>query len=461
MSVNVSSKTDVIKWVICFALSFACLLVPEQGIVTETFKIFLAITVFALALSAFELVHEMVIAILMPSLWFFFGVADASVIMSSWVGTTMLMLCGAFFLGAALEDCGLLKRIAYWIMCKVKGNYFMLLFSVMLCGIILNILTSGQAYCIIAPLATGLCISLKEMKTRVGAGIATAAMLGGCTAHAYTYQASAWGVIMKMGANYIAPTDITPLKIMLHCWPMFFVSLFVLFIVSKWYKPEGSLGEITYFEEHLKQMGKITRREKANLAIMLLVLVYIFTVDLHKLDVNLGFAILPWLLFLPGINGADSNTFKQMNVTMLFFVASCMSIGAVAGGMGLGNALKDLTVSLMSDNVSTIPLMSITFIIVFGLNFLMTPLAIFSLMVEPLCMLAVEAGLSPIPFAYAVNACSEAIILPYEYVPYLVIYGFGMIKSVDFIKLNIMRSVIFFAGFLFILVPYWNIIGLF
>ena len=310
-------------------------------------------------------------------------------------------------------------------------------------------------------MAAGLCYSLNETKTRAGAAIATAAMLGGCTAHSFTYQAGVWGVIMKMGANYISPTDITPLKIILHCWPLFFVTLLILFIVSKWYKPEKQLGEIVYFEEHLKAMGKITREEKANIAVMLLVLVYIFTVDIHKLDVNLGFAILPWLSLFPGIRGADYNTFKKMNVTMLFFIAACMSIGTVAGSMGLGEALKNLCMTLLAGNTAPTLLMGSTFVIVFGLNFVMTPLAICSLMIEPLCLLAIEAGFSPIPFAYAVNACSEAIILPYEYVPYLVVYGFGMIKSGDFIKINIMRSLVFFAGFLFILVPCWRIIGLF
>ena len=65
-----------------------------------------------------------------------------------------------------------------------------------------------------------------------------------------------------------------------------------------------------------------------------------------------------------------------------------------------------------------------------------------------------------VPFAYAVNACSEAIIFPYEYVPYLVVYAFGMISMKDFIKYNIMRSAIFFVGFLLVLVPYWMLIGL-
>ena len=94
-----SRRNELIKWGICAIFAIVILLLPEQGLLTHQFKTFLAITVFCLALAAFELVPEMFIAIVMPSLWIFFGAAEASVVMSSWVGTTMLMLCGAFFLG--------------------------------------------------------------------------------------------------------------------------------------------------------------------------------------------------------------------------------------------------------------------------------------------------------------------------------------------------------------------------
>ena len=91
----------------------------------------------------------------------------------------------------------------------------------------------------------------------------------------------------------------------------------------------------------------------------------------------------------------------------------------------------------------------------------MTPLAIFSLITDPILMMVTQMGYSPIPFTYAISACSEAIIFPYEYVPYLIVYGFGMIRMNDFIKYNIIRSILVFGGILFVLVPYWYLIGLF
>ena len=455
------SRSANIKWLITVVLTVICLVIPEQGIYTHEVKLFLAVTVFSLALMAFEIVPALFIAFVMPVSWMFLNLAPASVVMSNYASTTIVMIAGSMFLGATLEDCGLLKRIAFALMCLSKGSYFALLIAIMITGMILNILAAGMGYLVIAALAAGLCVSLDGMHKRIGVGIATAAMLGGCTSHSFTYQAGMWSLIMNMGSDYLAPTVITPLSLMMHCWPMFFICLLILFIVAKWYKPEAPLGEVTYFKETLNAMGPLTRREKANLLMMSILLIYTFTVDFHKLDLNLGFGLIPWMVYLPFINGADEETVKKFNVPMVFFMGSCMGIGSVATHLGLGDAIANACIEMLAGNTSPAVIMALVFVVVFILNFLMTPMAIFALITVPMCILATNAGFSPIPFMYAINACSEAILLPYEYVPYLIIYSYGMMSMIDFIKVNILRSVVFFAGFLILLIPYWTLIGLF
>lgn len=460
MSSSSISKVEFIKWAVVIGLSAIFLLIPEQGFYTYQFKMFITITVFGLSLAAFEIVPVLLISIIMPALWILFEVAPAATVMSPWVGSTFLMIVGAFFMGATLGDCGLLKRLSFYLLCQVKGKYFSLLVSIMAVAILLNILTFGRAYLIITPLAAGLCISLNGMKKNLGVGIAAAVMLGACTSHAYTYQASNWAVLLRMSEGYIAHSDVTPLGIILHNWPMFFISLLILFLISKWYKPEESLGEVTYFKEQLNKLGAITRREKVNALMLLIVLTYALTVNIHKMDINLGFAILPWLVYLPFLKGADDNTIKKVNLSMIFFVAACMGIGTVAGSLGVGELISELCKTLLNGRTSATAAMAILFAIIFGLNFLMTPLAIFALIMNPIAMLATDLGFSALPFAYAINACSEAIILPYEYVPYLVVFSFGMMSMKDFVKVNILRSLLFFGGFLLLQVPYWLLIGL-
>lgn len=285
-------------------------------------------------------------------------------------------------------------------------------------------------------------------------------MLGCATSHAYTYHVAAWGVISQLGAPFLGDDVVTPFSIIIHNWPLFIISVILLWVVSKWYKPEEDLGDIAYFRQHLAKMGPISRREKANAVVLGVLLLYSFTVNLTGLDLNYGFALIPFALFLPFINGATQQTVEKVNFEMLFFVAACMAIGTVATNMGLGDAIAEACLKALGGNTSPMLIIAIIFGIVFILNFLMTPMAIWSLITIPLLTMVTNLGFSALPFAYAINACAEAIIMPYEYVPYLVIFSFGMISMKDFVVFNIVRSIVVLLGIVVVLTGYWHLIGL-
>ncbi len=455
------SKSTLTKWAIVIALTAICLIIPEQGIYTYEVKVFLAVTVFGLGLAAFELVHTMFISVVMPAAWVLFKAAPASVVMSPWVGTTFLMIMGALFMAATLEGSGFLQRVAYILMCKVKGSYLALLLAVFFTGIVINILTSGRAYLIMAPLCLGLWMSFGGNDKNLGCGLAAAVMVGSCQSHTYTFQATAWAVIYKQAEGYITSSDVTALSILMHNAPMIIVGLVTIFIVSKWFKPTTDLTTISYFEDKLAEMGKMTKREKTNAGMLAILLVFIFTAGWHKIDVNLGFALIPWLVFIPGLDGADEDTLKKYSWSTIFFVAACMSIGTVAASLGVGQVISEVSKDIiMNAGGSMVAVIVLIFAITFVLNFLMTPMAIMALITAPMCALAVELGFDPLAFLYAINNSIEAILLPYEYVPYLIVFGFGMMNMADFIKFSVMRCAIFLLGMIVLLIPYWTLIGI-
>ena len=455
-----SKKSAIIKMAICIVLTIICLVIPEQGFYTEQVKYFLAITVFCLALSATETIPDFAVAIILPALWLFFGVSDWATVMSAWTSPTMLLTVGAFFMAASLEDCGLLRRVAFFLMCKVKSNYFLLLLALMVVGIIVNILTFGSAFILVPAIAVGLVASLDGFGKRFSAGLGAAALLGCATSHAYTYSSANWGVINAVGADILGDDRITPLSMIVHNFPLFFISVGILFIAYLMYKPDEPLGDITYFENQLRKMGKLTRREKANAIVLAILVLYAFTVQKTGLSLELGFALIPFLLFFPGIDGADNKTIDKTNFKMVFFVGSCMAIGTVAASLGLADILFNACLDLINGSNNVMVIIAMVFAIVFLLNFLLTPLAIFSILTIPLLTVATNLGLNPVPFAYTVNACAEAILLPYEYMPYLVIYGFGLMKFKDFFVFNLIKSIIILFGVIFIMTGYWNLIGL-
>lgn len=454
------NRSKLIKWIVCIVLAVICLIIPEQGFYNHQVKFFMTITVFCLALSATEIVPDFAVAILLPALWIFFGVSDYQTVMSAWTSPTMLLTIGAFFMAASLESCGLLRRVTFYLMCKVKNNYFLLMLALMLVGVLVNIMTFGVGFVLVPAIALGLVASLDGLGKKFSAGIGAATLLGCATSHAYTYASANWGVINVMGADLLGDNRVTPLSVILHNWPLFFVSIGILFIAYLMYKPDQPLGEITYFEEQLKRMGKLTRKEKVNAIVLAILILYAFTVQWTGLPLEVGFALIPFLLFFPGISGADEKTIDKTNFKMLFFIASCMAIGTVATQLGLAEVLLNACLTVLNGNSNVMVIIAVIFGIVFLLNFLMTPMAIWSILTVPLLTMAVNLGLNPVPFAYTVNACAEAILFPYEYVPYLVIYGFGLMKFKDFLVFNLIRSVIILFAIVVIMTGYWSFIGL-
>lgn len=81
-------------------------------------------------------------------------------------------------------------------------------------------------------------------------------------------------------------------------------------------------------------------------------------------------------------------------------------------------------------------------------------MAIWSLLTIPLLTIVTQLGYPALPFAYAINACAEAIILPYEYVPYLIIFSFGMMKVKDFFVFNLIRSIVVMVGICVVMTGY-------
>lgn len=454
------SRSNVIKWLITFIITMIFVLIPSQGFYDGNIKNFFIITVFSLCVIAFEFFPLLIMAAVMPILWVFTGVCSFETAMGPWMGSTMPMMVGIFVMVACLEESGLITRIAFFLMSKVSGSYMKLCFAIYFVSFLISVITLGNAQYIMCVLCAGTCFALKVQNKKAGACIAMAGMLGACSSHAFTYSAQGIAVIQGVTGDLLSNLHVTPVSYLLHNWPMIIICGLILFITVKWYKPEEEFGSTSYFKDQLTKMGKISKKEIINGVMLACVLLYICTSGLHGMDISYAFSLIPYIVFLPFLKGGDEQTLKKVNWQMIFFVSACMSIGTVAVALGIGNVLGQLCLNIFT-NMNNIFIISLAlFGLIFGMNFLMTPMAIWSLLANPLMMAVTELGYDPLPFVYELVACSEAIIFPYEYIPYLLFFSMGIIKMGDFIKLNIMRSVVFFAGFICILIPYWMLIGI-
>lgn len=460
MAESTMSKATKIKWIVTIVLTLAVYLIPTNDIYTKQISLFFTVTVFGLLLMAFEFFDPLVVSVVMPMGWVLFGVTNAAGAMSGWTNSIIYMCVGAYFMANALEETGLLRRVAVAILSKMGNGWTVLLFGIFFASLVLTIMTFGMAYIIMATLCVGMIKSLDlKLQSREAALIGFACLLGSCCTRSAVYTPANYGMTIAQ-AQLVDPTFmVSPLQAMMHNWPMILVCMISLFVVSKIWKVDISLKGSEYFKAELKDMGKMSVKEKKSSIFMVIFFALLIATPVLKVDPNLLFALAPWVLLLPGINVATEHSIRHLNWQSVFFIGACMAIGNVATQLGIGDIIAKVAMPIMT-NLSTLGFFGMEFVMTFVLNFFMTPLAIWSLTTVPMCQIALEAGMSLYPVVYGLIVSSEAIFLPYEFIPYLVVYSFGMMSMSDFIKFNLVRCVIFLLGILFLLVPYWMIIGL-
>lgn len=454
-----NSKSQRIKWIITILCTIIVYFIPTNDVYTKQISLFFTITLFGLFLMAFEFFEPMVISILMPMAWVAVGVTDAAGAMSGFTSTIVPMLAGAYFLANALSESGLLKRVALIVIKKCGGSWTGLLFGVFLAGVVISILTFSMGYIILATLCVGIIKSLDiKMASKESAMIGFACLLGVCSSRTFIYAPASYAIVIAQG-RLIEPTfDVTPIHAFTHNIPMFIISCVMLWLINKIWRTNLSLQSKEYFQNELDKLGKMAAKEKKSVIFMIFFFALLISSTFIGMDANLLFALAPWILLLPGINVASSKSIQEMNWQNLFFIAACMSIGTVAASLGIGNLIANLSAPLLG-RFGTVGFFVVLFAIVFVLNLFMTPSAIWGVITAPMCEIAVSLGIGIRPVCYALVMCSEAVVFPYEYVPYLIVFSFGMMSMTDFIKLNALKCVFSLIGFVCLILPYWTFIG--
>lgn len=128
--------------------------------------------------------------------------------------------------------------------------------------------------------------------------------------------------------------------------------------------------------------------------------------------------------------------------------------------VGAGKMMAELLVPMLQ-TLSTTAVSVVIFITGFALNFLLTPLAICAGFSEPIAQIAAGLGMNPQVALYSMFVAMDQVILPYEYLNYLIFYAFGFVCMKDFIKIMSVKSLFGFVAFLVLMLPWWHVIGLY
>lgn len=461
MSVNFKDKKRLIQWAITLLVPLLIFLIPESDHVTWNLKMFLYVTSVIILILAFDFFDTAWPAIMLPTLYVVLNIVPVDVAFSSWTNTTVWMIIGAYVLTGALEECGLLKRIAIWCIRACGGTFTGTMFGLVIAGYALSWVTFCNHYVVMAVLSYAICVAMNTGKSFDSALLLFAGQIGALTVQLCSFEAL-YNSMMQAGVDTVTDSITVPWYCLpLYNAPALLIILVFTFIVCKVFRTKDRKleGAKEYFDQQYREMGKVSSREKKAAVLLILLLIYLVTTPLHGAPIPYGFMIVPYLMFLPGIRIADTKVIAKVNWSVVFFIAACLGIGNVAIYLNLGQILSDILTPIL-EGVGPTGSMLLVYIAGTIANLVLTPAAMVSSLSGPLTQIALDLNMNPFPFLMTLIYSTDSIFLPHEIGATLIFYGFGLMTMKQFVGLNLFKMLFFFIAFALLQIPYWYLIAL-
>lgn len=458
------NKNDYLKMALCFIIPILIMFIPQNEVLTGSAKAFLALTVWFLMWAAFEITNLLIPAVLYPALMVLFKVTTVQTAYSSWLSLIPPTIIMAFIISYAFDECGLLKRICYWVVKSCGGSFKKTMFALYFACLAVSAATFANGEVIIATFCFGLCNAFNLSKTREAAIIMMVGMLAASTCRAFIYYPLFVGAMLGSTSVVDPEFQITATQLVMHNWPMMIFALLFIALMFTNSKKNGLGASISdrgveYFQNEYEKLGVMDKQEKKAAVLAILLMVLVIVAPFFGINCMFAFIIIAAVMFLPGINLGTASVIAKVPLGTLIFVASCMGIGAVCSEVGLTAHLASLLTTLLSGVNAFGTLMVI---LGFGIlaNFAMTPLSMFAAFGGPLLVLANNLGFTPEAILYTFMFSGDMVFLPYEFVSYLIFFSFGMMTTGQFFKYHAMKNAATIVFFIVVMLPYWKIIGL-
>lgn len=460
-AIETVDRSMILKWLVTLLVPAAICLIPLNEFFTANLRMFFVITVFVIMMVAFEFFEILIPALLLQTLYLLSGIVSVETAYGSWANTTVWMILGALILANVLEECGLLQRIAYWCINKCGGTFTGTMYGIFLTGVVISTITFGNGFIIMVTMAYGVCLAMNLKKSTASALVCFMGMLGGETTCCFLYNPGYLSLGVAGIQQFIPDFFVNWYIMLIYQWPLLILCLFIIWLFSKVYKTKNIAfdGGKEYFRKVYAELGPMTGKEKKALVILSILIVYLVTCPIHGYSDAYGFMLIPYLLFLPGIRVGSFETVRKTNFSIIFFIASCFSIGMVGTALGVGDLISHL-VSPILQGKST--LFSLLVMLSFGVfaNLFMTPFAMMAGLSAPFAQVALDLGINPLASVMTLMTATDMVFFPHEVAPYLVVYGFGLISMKDFITMHGIKTIITYLFFAAVLYPYWILFGL-
>ena len=447
------------RWLLVAAGTVAPLAFP----LPDVYRLFLCITLWAILIWAFDLVNSAVVAVVLPVLYIVFrrerrGHGIQRVVVHLRVDHPGGSASGHGFhaqrFGAAIgvqDALGHLRRL--------QGEWVLAIS--LTCLIITPVIPSVMGKIVLmVPIVVEVCNALGLKKGSNGAAALILVVFFALWSPKMAFPTASTDAILATGIlvdqyHY----DITWLE-----WAKdMFVPAILWTAVSVclvWLLKPGKV-ELDRFEsvERYRALGPMSGQEKKLTVMMAAVVALLATQGLHGVDPAYVLVIAAAVCFMPQAGILEASDFKKTDLSVVFFLAGAVSIGAVASQIGI---TSDVVAGIQPalEGRSNFVLVMFLYMFAVATNFLLNPMALIATLLGPVTELCMQLGYSPVLGGYSMIMGFNQALLPYEIAPFMLVYSYGYLKMGPTMRVMAVRIG---AGIVFTVVvtyPYWCLIGL-
>ncbi len=448
-----------IKWLIAIGIpAILYFIIPQTEAVSLEMRKFFVVTAWAILTWAMNLLPVYISGLLLTVGAILWGVAPATVVMGPWTGSVVWLSLGGLTLSVIFEKSGLMNRIAYFFIVKSGGSYKGIVTGLVLSGIVIGLLVPNMTgrvalYC---ALCYGIYMALKiPNNSNTAAGIMFAGFVA-AIAPSWMYLSASENLQLVNSYLQEIGKDVSWMEYFISNFPVMLLWLIALLVMIRFmFKQDAKIDGKEYFKEKYKALGKMSTKEIKFLIILLgLVVAIIFS----GIDPGWLFTIAVVVCFIPGIDVGKPEDLKDVNFTMVFFVAATMSIGNMSNSVGVADLVSSLMMPVLQ-NINNLGMFVVTWFVGVIVDLMMTPLAGMASFSPLFISIAENLGLSVVGTTFSFVWGVEQLFFPYEWALFLILFSydvFDMKKAIKFCTGRTVLSLIFLVALMY---PYWMVTG--
>jgi sodium-dependent dicarboxylate transporter 2/3/5 len=464
---NAASKKEIYGLIAAVVVPAIVLLMPTPEGLGIPGQRMIALFAFILILWSTEALPIAIGSLLALVLQPLLGLADLNTAFRNFIGLVFFFVLIMFIVALAWVKTGLAHRFALTLITKAGTESRRVIYVFTIGAGLISLVVSDVPTCaIFMAVAIGIIekLKLEPGKSQFAKGLMLAIPMGALVGGVGTIAGSSINVLGLQIIQDNGGPEISFLQWMAVGIPMVIILLpITAFVISRAFKPEiDNIGDIDDIKKELADLGPLTPAEWKVIVIQSLMLAFwIAGTWVPAFNVVTVGVFGATAMFLPGIR---LFTWKEAQAAtgweILMMAGAVATLGAASSSSGLAQWLVDISLGGLADY----PIVLILgFISVFTvLIHLMLPVSpvINAIMIPPIMLLAIEAGVNPALYALPVIfTASCAMLIPLDPVP-LLTFSKGYYTMFDMFKPGAIISLVWVVVMTAILMTVGPAIGL-